>query len=153
MYFNVDVWPWPRTLALILIGQLDYGDFDSTAVIKPSIQTKAIQVRTGIHGRESRRSRMGSGLLTHEKQNRKQRTWLNHLKPLMNLWRALVSTFDTDSLQLLFNATYPAIVRWGCIPDPRQRPNLVVPFKPAESFPPEKNNGFTHSVSYNSKHG
>ena len=75
-----------------------------------------------------------------------------HLKPLMNLWRALMSALDRefepskkplpqpqiikgfatteevlDSLQLFFIATYPALIRLESVPDPRQRPNMAVP--------------------------
>ena len=74
---------------------------------------------------------------------------LNHFKPLMKLWGVLMSALGTEfkysakgpqftkrwavteevlnSLQLLFIATYPAIVQLKSVPYPLQPTNLAVP--------------------------
>ena len=51
--------------------------------------------------KESRKGRMGSGRLTQTKERERDYTnedlaLLSHLKPPMNLWRALMSALDTE---------------------------------------------------------
>ena len=101
---------------------------------------------------------MGSGGMTQTKSKTKKGeseytnedlAILNHFKPLKNLWRELMSAFDTefkptkgpppqftkgrvvieevlDSLQPLRIATLPAIVRLASIPERRQKANFAV---------------------------